>query len=435
MIRQPQNEAVKPVFSLDFLSPSPWGFEVKIKQNKKSYNIDFAQAKKRMKKFTFNKVSGLFSQVQKGNVLILETGIAKFPVLTKSTKPLENNSPFPLATASILLTKEHDGNSFIVLQIRSTHNKIYSQITGTMGGYVEIPPKKTRLTFDYLIKENFREAEEEMGFKESDIENLHLIATATDCIKPHKELIMLGLLQLTKDQVLQRVVKIKNSEEKSLLFVDAKAETIETLVTQSHTPLPPTHGVAFIAVGYYLVLQNKGMIQAESWKERVLGLAQKNYQTINSFVAKKAKGKKYNHRLSSYNPLLPPTQQGLPQARIDLQRIELIARTVNLAWIFDVDGTISNPQEKKITEPDIIHTMLGKLKAGQPVAVISGRDLEWIIQNVVRPIEEYGLKHNSDLLHNLFVSGEFGNTSLTYRYGKRNIETNPLFSLNPVILE
>lgn len=76
------------------------------------------------------------------------------------------------------------------------------------------------------------------------------------------------------------------------------------------------------------------------------------------------------------------------------------------AWIFDVDGTISNPIEKRITQDQIIFEIAKRLEANQPVAFVSGRAMPWIQERVIERIAER--VDNPSCLGNIFVSAEFG---------------------------
>lgn len=76
--------------------------------------------------------------------------------------------------------------------------------------------------------------------------------------------------------------------------------------------------------------------------------------------------------------------------------------------IFDVDGVITNPQEKKITEPEILDEIIKRLTNGEPVALNTGRSLSWMIEKVINPL----MKKIEDkaILKNFFAVGEKGGT-------------------------
>lgn len=81
-------------------------------------------------------------------------------------------------------------------------------------------------------------------------------------------------------------------------------------------------------------------------------------------------------------------------------------RTVNAAWIFDVDGVITNPSEKRITEPEILDQIIKRLENGEPVALNTGRSLVWMIDRVINPLIEK--VKDKKILQNLSAVGEKG---------------------------
>ncbi len=81
------------------------------------------------------------------------------------------------------------------------------------------------------------------------------------------------------------------------------------------------------------------------------------------------------------------------------------------AYIFDVDGVITDPVEKKVTKLELIEILAIKIQQNVPVALISGRGLIWLRKQVVSLLETYLDDHpemDKKKLDNLYVSGEFG---------------------------
>jgi len=76
--------------------------------------------------------------------------------------------------------------------------------------------------------------------------------------------------------------------------------------------------------------------------------------------------------------------------------------------IFDVDGVITNPQEKRITESEILDEIIKTLKRKEPVALNTGRSVSWMIEKVIDPL----IKKIEDktILKNFFAVGEKGGT-------------------------
>lgn len=82
------------------------------------------------------------------------------------------------------------------------------------------------------------------------------------------------------------------------------------------------------------------------------------------------------------------------------------------AWVFDLDGVITDPQEKKITQPKILEYIVQKLEAGEPVILNTGRSLVWIVDRVINPLLEK-IKDRK-ILKYFFASGEIGATWITF---------------------
>lgn len=98
------------------------------------------------------------------------------------------------------------------------------------------------------------------------------------------------------------------------------------------------------------------------------------------------------------------------------------------AWIFDVDGVITNPSEKRITQLKILNHLVQKLGNGEPIALASGRSLVWIIEKVLNPLIE--IVKDKKVLQNLFVLGEKGATWIVFdKRGKMKQDKNNLISV------
>ncbi|MGI8419061.1 MAG: hypothetical protein ACR2LN_00280 [Candidatus Levyibacteriota bacterium] len=102
------------------------------------------------------------------------------------------------------------------------------------------------------------------------------------------------------------------------------------------------------------------------------------------------------------------------------------------AYLFDVDGVITDPVDKKITKPKLVEILARKLQDGTPIALISGRGLQFLTKQVVSVLEEHLDNHpemDRSLLDNLFVSGEFGGVYLIHNQGLGEEKVNPDFSI------
>lgn len=90
-------------------------------------------------------------------------------------------------------------------------------------------------------------------------------------------------------------------------------------------------------------------------------------------------------------------------------------KTVKQMLIFDVDGVIANPQEKKVTEPEILDYIIQRLEKNEPIALNTGRSLVWLVNRILDPILEK-IKYKK-IIQNFFASGEKGGTWITFDKG------------------
>ena len=63
-----------------------------------------------------------------------------------------------------------------------------------------------------------------------------------------------------------------------------------------------------------------------------------------------------------------------------------IVKTVNEVLIFDVDGVVSAPKEKRPTIEGVLDAIANKLAINEPVALNTGRSLSWMIDRVIAPL-------------------------------------------------
>ena len=80
-----------------------------------------------------------------------------------------------------------------------------------------------------------------------------------------------------------------------------------------------------------------------------------------------------------------------------------------IAYIFDVDGVITNPSLKKVEHKEIL-LKLAKLLENNIVALNTGRSLSWLIDRVINPLLE--ISDNYKNFENFYAVGEKGGTWL-----------------------
>ena len=92
------------------------------------------------------------------------------------------------------------------------------------------------------------------------------------------------------------------------------------------------------------------------------------------------------------------------------------------AYIFDVDGVITDPTTK-LPQDKVLDILLNKLKKNEPIAFNTGRSVRWVYEKVIKNMG-LGIK-DLGILNNLFVIGEFGGTMLEF-----NKAGKPQFSID-----
>lgn len=93
---------------------------------------------------------------------------------------------------------------------------------------------------------------------------------------------------------------------------------------------------------------------------------------------------------------------------LNLQPKTETERNAEVAFLLDVDGVVTNPVEKKVTEPQIFDRIIENLTSGNPVALNTGRSNEWMIDRVIKPLHDRVT--DKKMLHNFFAVGEKGLT-------------------------
>lgn len=78
------------------------------------------------------------------------------------------------------------------------------------------------------------------------------------------------------------------------------------------------------------------------------------------------------------------------------------------AWIFDVDGVLSNLETRDITEPSLFPFLKKILLQGDLLAFNTGRDTVWVRRHILEPLEKMGVEFS--LLKDVFLACEKGGT-------------------------
>jgi len=89
------------------------------------------------------------------------------------------------------------------------------------------------------------------------------------------------------------------------------------------------------------------------------------------------------------------------------------------AYLFDVDGVLTSPEAKRVEQAEIFDQLAKRLLGGHPVGLNTGRALEFVIEEVLQPLEKK--LDGNPLLQNLFAIGEKGATWITYNEKNQRI--------------
>ena len=77
-----------------------------------------------------------------------------------------------------------------------------------------------------------------------------------------------------------------------------------------------------------------------------------------------------------------------------------------IAYIFDVDGVLTNLVDREVVDESLINEIIKLLENKIPVGLITGRSIPWVRKNVLDILIEK-IKHKMDLKR-LMVIGEKG---------------------------
>lgn len=89
--------------------------------------------------------------------------------------------------------------------------------------------------------------------------------------------------------------------------------------------------------------------------------------------------------------------------------------TPRTAWLFDVDGVLTEPELKAITQPALLDELIRRLQLDEPVGLNSGRSLHFLDERVLRPLEQRIVDRS--ILRGLTALGEKGGARITYTAG------------------
>lgn len=82
------------------------------------------------------------------------------------------------------------------------------------------------------------------------------------------------------------------------------------------------------------------------------------------------------------------------------------------AWIFDVDGVLTNLQTRDISQPTILSSLLQILTAHDLLTFNTGRDIAWVQRTILDHLQK--MLPDPTLLSHSFIAGEKGGTYQQY---------------------
>jgi len=381
--------------------------------------------------------------------------------------------PYINIAGTAMILKTSDGK--LVVQHRSFENNPYGDIPGaSVAGLFDAQPGKsergkpakvtTKVTMDNAADEGSEEIglskeyirampvvsevsnqeikdaagqdfSKETGGEQTKLFNVKITGIAGDNVRIHDELTLYGETTYTAEELQEVAREAKNQTDKSdvdfresFFYIDATPEAIETLLCEIKCPLPPTHAAAFLAAGYNMVIESDGIDQAEQWLESTREKIKKNWELIDAMTP-----------TGKYDPSIIPEMQGLPLLDDELARTGIertVDRKVGNAYLFDVDGVITDPNKKEVLDDGLFDELIKRLEVS-PICFNSGRPIDWITTTVIEPLKERIRRDKKSLrlLSNLFLIGEMGGSYGTFdRRGNLTVEVDDAL-VPPRVLE
>lgn len=277
-----------------------------------------------------------------GNRLTLDIKPVGYYVYKDLAEPENPKEQIEIAsttgTAAILMTTEADGKHQIILQHRSPKNRVYGDIPGASAaglldgkfdrrrddqGRLLNPGRLEHIDNSDIRKNLLNKMRQEVGLEESDLTYLRLVGIAQDQVKVHDEFLFVGRAKLSEKEIIEKAKKAPKSKDErdfyeKFFVIDGKPQTIQKLLTEVKSPLPPTHAAAFLTAGYFIILEKDGKDEADKWLRKTQQETYENYWQIDKMVAESGMGLKYH-------PDKTPQDQGLPEVTSELKRVGLIS--------------------------------------------------------------------------------------------------------------
>lgn len=297
------------------------------------------------------------------------------------------------------------------------------------------------------VQQAKRIAAKELHLQVDDIAQMYITGLAGDLSAVHAEVLLLGKINIDSATLEQRSLHARfyandpeYDFEEQFVTLPATSESIVKLLTQVKCPLPANHIAAFAAAGLakrqeeLLADTSLSDIQRRSlldqWYQALEAGIQKNYADIDRLA-----GGHYDFgKTPSTQDIPTPSFQaemkrvfGIDFSEEKAQRTEALHQPAN-AYLFDIDGVITDPNKKEVVFPQILREIMIRLNRKEPVGFNTGRSLTHIQEKILKPLGEMIDRANLDrgILANLVAIGEKGGAWITF-----DEEGTPTAHVNP----
>lgn len=340
-------------------------------------------------------------------------------------------------TAIIAITSDNN----IILQVRSPFNRLYRSVPGaSAAGMWDATSTKGKMDApdqDHAMRNALKELREETFVDELDVSKVEVTGLTRDLRSVHNEVMVCAKLNLTAKDILEKAYKKINASSvgydydfsEKFVFIPANLDDLQKFLTEAKCYMPSTHAAALISVAIVLkkeelarnsTPENSIQIILAAYAQDLQFQVQRNYSDINKIVEEHwSKTGEATESPNRYNPALLPEEQGLPSVEAELKRLGIfvevespikrefkLPETPNWVWLLDVDGVLTDIQEKRVLEKGIITGLASKLSKGEPIGLITGRSISFVDTKVIERLKK--IVPDLRILQGLFIVGEKG---------------------------
>lgn len=106
-------------------------------------------------------------------------------------------------------------------------------------------------------------------------------------------------------------------------------------------------------------------------------------------------------------------------------------RVIDHCLIFDVDGVLTDPQTKEVTDPTVLNLLAERLTKDEPIILNTGRAVDFILEKIIPPLANTAGK---DKLKNVLIVAEKGGVVLQYNNeGEGEIFEDASYAVPPAV--